>query len=88
MIILEEGCAEMLPWVKVELEPSSKPLLWRFEVFVYTPDNIWTHYWQHDGSGWGLWNTWHKARQAAMDVWSEVFQEMNPEKKFQTWKSD
>ena len=52
MIILEEGNKDMLPWIKVEIEPGRWLFEWWFEVhYLDNKEGIWTHYHQKDGGG-------------------------------------
>lgn len=73
MITLEDGSEDMLPWVKVEIEPGRWPFEYWYEVhYLDNKDGIWTHYHQKDGGGFGLWRVWQKARVVLSDVWFEL----------------
>lgn len=84
MIILEDGDKEMLPYVRVEIEPGRWFGQWWFEVSYWDElhrengqrSPCWVHYYQKDGGAFSLWRCWKKASAALSEVWFERLEEM------------
>lgn len=80
MITIEEGEKEFLPYVKVEITTGRWPFQYWFEVIYWTNATEtecghWTHYWQKDGGGFGLWFVVRKASVVLQEVWYELVDE-------------
>lgn len=73
MITLEDGNYEMLPYVRIEIEPANIPFRWWYEVHYWDEkEKVWVHYYTRDGGSWGLWHTWNKAAKVLSEVWYEL----------------
>lgn len=78
MIILEDGSKEVLPYVKIEIEPGRWPFQWWYEVHTWNAKTgWWEHDYMYDGGGFGLWRVWKKAKIALMDAWDREYAALN-----------
>lgn len=75
MIKITEGSRDMLPFVEIEITPGRFWFQWWYEV-SYWNGEYWTHDYEKDGGGFGLWFVIQEANDKMHECWSEQLDEM------------